>query len=247
MQNEKFQVNLSDGVQKAEIIVREVKEVNELPVLKPLKLAIAGTIGAPLEFLTRRMDQPDQINQKRCHVLVNREDISIKLVYNENDEYNTGTIKGVLEAHPKFIEFGINTGKVWTPTELGLFFKMNRSFFATREENMLLVSELMNFTASVNNNIQRAAKENGDRTDNFEQVVNSNLPKSFTLIVPLFKGNKAETIEVETFAKINGRDVSFTLLSPAAQATQEDIRDNVIDEQLAAIRDLCPDIAIIEA
>jgi hypothetical protein len=246
MQNEKFQVTLSEGVQKAEIIVREVKEVNELPVLKPLKLAISGTIGAPLEFLTRRKDEFEQINQKRCHILVEREEISIKLVYNENDEYNTGSITGVLESHPKFVEFGINTGKVWTPAELGLFFKMNRSFFATREENMKLVSELMNFSATVNNSIQRSVKESGDRTDNFEQVVNSNLPKSFVLIVPIFKGNKAETIEVETFAKINGREVAFTLLSPAAQATQEDIRDKVVDEQLEAIRVLCPDIAIIE-
>lgn len=246
MQNEKMQINLAAGMSKAEIIVREVKEVNELPVLKPLKLGISGTIGAPLEFLTRRMDQPDQINQKRCHILVDREDISIKLVYNENDEYNTGSIKGVLESHPKFVEFGINTGKVWTPAELGLFFKMNRSFFATREENMKLVSELMNFTATVNNNIQRSVKESGDRTDNFEQVVNSNLPKSFTLNVPIFKGKNPEIIEVETFAKINGREVAFTLLSPAAQATQEDIRDKVVDEQLKEIRELCPDIAIIE-
>lgn len=246
MENEKLQFNFAPGTEKAEVIIREVDKVNELPIKAPVKIDITGTIGAPLEFLKRRKDQEDQINQKRCHILVDREEISIKLVYNENDEYNTGSITGVLQAHPKFIEFGINTGKVWTPAELGVFFKMNRSFFATREENMKLVSELMNFTATVNNSIQRIVKESGDRTDNFEQVVNSNLPKSFTLIVPIFKGNKAETIEVETFAKINGREVAFTLLSPAAQATQEDIRDKVVDEQLNAIRELCPDIAIIE-
>jgi hypothetical protein len=246
MQNEKMQINLAAGMSKAEIIVREVKEVNELPVLKPIKIAIVGTIGAPFEFLTRRMDQPEQINQKRCHILVNRENISIELVYNENDEYNKGTIKGVLQPHPKFVEFGINTGQVWTPQQLGLFFKMNRAFFTTREDNMKLVSELMNFTATVNNSIQRSAKENGDRTDNFEQVVNSNLPKSFNLIIPIFKGKEAEIIEVESFAQINGREVAFTLLSPGAQAAQEDIRDKAIDEQLDSIRALCPDIAIIE-
>lgn len=148
--------------------------------------------------------------------------------------------------HPKFKEFGINTGKVWTPTELGMFFKMNRAFFGDKAENMRLVNELMNFTATVNNSIERSAKENGDRTDKFAQVVNSNLPASFTLTIPIFKGMPAETLEVETFAQVNGRDIAFILLSPAANQTMEDIRDGVIDKQITGIRELCPDIAIIE-
>jgi len=72
----------------------------------------------------------------------------------------------------------------------------------------------MNFSATVNNKIERSVKENGDRTDNFAQLVNSNLPESFTLNVPIFKGMASESLEVETFAKVDGRDVAFTLLSP---------------------------------
>lgn len=246
MQNEKMQVNLAPGMAKAEIIVREVKEVNELPVKAPIKLKLEGTIGSVFEFLSKRADQKDQINQKRCHILVDREDISIKLVFNENDEYLTGSVTGTLAMHPKFVEFGINTGKVWTPTELGMFFKMNRAFFGDKGENMRLVTELMNFTATVNNSIERSAKENGDRTDKFAQTVNSNLPKAFTLNIPIFKGMAAETLEVETFAQVNGREVAFILLSPAANQTMEDIRDKVIDEQIDRIRCLCTDIAIIE-
>lgn len=155
-------------------------------------------------------------------------------------------VVGKLAYNPKFVEFGINGGKVWTPTELGLFIKMNRAFFADRNENMKLVSCLMNFTANVNNKIDRAVKENGDRTDNFAQMVNSNLPESFTVQMPIFKGMSPETIEVETFAQVNGREVSFVLLSPGAQATLEDLRDKVIDEELSKIREIAPEIAIIE-
>jgi len=246
MQTEHMQLNFQPGVEKAEVIIREVKEVNELKVKEPLKIGLSGTIGAPFEFLKKRMDQIDQINQKRCHIIVDREEISIKLVFNENDEYNRGEVTGTLEAYPKFKEFGINTGKSWTPTALGLFFKMNRAFFSSREANMELVSTLMNFTASVNSTIERSAKESGDRSDKFEQVVNSNLPKSFNLVIPIFKGVTAETIEVETFAQVDGRQVSFTLLSPGAQAILEEIRDKAVDEQLKTIREACPDIAIIE-
>lgn len=241
-----MQVSLAPGSDKAEIIIREVAKVNELEVKAPIKLDIRGTIGSVAEFLSKRHDQEDQINQKRCHILVDREKISIKLVFNENDEYQFGNITGTLAEHPKFKEFGINSGKVWTPTELGMFFKMNRAFFTDKSENMKLVTELMNFVATVNNSIERSAKENGDRSDKFQQTVNSNLPKAFTLKIPIFKGTPAETLEVETFAQVNGRDVAFVLLSPAANQTMEDIRDKVVDDQIETIKTICPDIAIIE-
>ena len=51
---------------------------------------------------------------------------------------------------------------------------------------------------------------------------------------------------METFAQVNGREVAFILLSPAANQTMEEIRDKVVDDQLKAIREICPDIAIIE-
>jgi hypothetical protein len=246
MENEKFNIVLSNGVEKAEIILREVSVVNELPVAEPIRVNISGTIGAPLEFLKKRKDCFEQVNQKRCHLFVNREKIAIGLITNEDDFYHKGSVTGVLEFHPKFKEFGINTGKTWTPSQLGLFFKMNRAFFPNPEINMKLVHDLMNFTATVNNSIDRSMKETGDRTDKFEQVVNSNLPKSFHLSIPLFKGSEKTSIEVETFAQINGKEVSFTLLSPGAQACMEDIRDKAIDEQIQQISSICPDIAIIE-
>lgn len=127
-----------------------------------------------------------------------------------------------------------------------MFFKMNRAFFADRKTNMELVTTLMNFTATINSKIDRAVAENGSRTDNFVQMVNSNLPESFTIVLPIFKGMPAETIEVETFAQVSGREVAFTLLSPGAQATLEDLRDKVIDSEVAKIREIAPDIAVIE-
>lgn len=246
MKNENLQISLAPGCEKAEIIIREVSKVNELEVKPPIVVDISGTIGAPLEFLTKRKKADGQIDQHRCHILVNREDITIKLIINENDTYLRGSVLGTLEVHPIFISFGINNGTQWTPSKLGLFFKMNRAFFESREDNMKLVTDLMNFTATVSNSIERSVKESGDKTDKFEQVVNSNLPKSFKLKIPIFKGMPHEVIEVETFAQINGREVSFTLISPAAQQIVEELRDAAVDMQLKLIKELCYDIAIIE-
>lgn len=242
---EKFNINFPEGVTKAEVIIREGAAVKELDPKAPVKTSLEGVLGAVAEYLVKRVGK-EQFTQERSHILVKREDVELTLVINEHDEYNRGKVVGRLEFHPAFVDFGINTGKIWTPTELGLFFKMNRAFFPDRKANMDLVTSLMNFKATVDNKIERSVKENGDRTDNFAQVVNSNLPASFMLNIPIFKGMSAESLEVETFAQINGREVAFTLLSPGAKETLESIRDEAIDAELICIQQIAPDIAIIE-
>lgn len=245
MENEGIKIVTGDK-EKVEVILRKVDKVNELPVKPPIAPLIEGTLTAPMEFLLKRIDQIDQINQKRCLVITDREKMSISLITHDNNPYLQGKITGTLEVHPKFKEFGINGGKVWSPTELGLFLKMNRAFFKSKEENMKLVTELMNFKAKVDNVIERSVKEKGDRTENFSQVVNSNLPEKFSITIPLMKGYPKEEIEVETFAQINGREVAFILISPGAQETMDLVSDKAIDEQLTIIRGIAPDIAIIE-
>jgi len=245
MQTEKLQIFLGENVTKAEVILREGQAIKELEPKAPVKTILAGVIGIPVEYLKKRINT-GQFTQERSYITVDRERIMIELVINEDDEYLRGIINGKLEFHPKFIEFGINTNKVWTPFELAMFFKMNRAFFPDKATNMKLVTDLMNFTGTVNSKIERGIKENGNNSDVFIAEVNSNLPAKFMLSIPIFKGMKAETLEVETFAKINGREVSFILLSPGANQTIEEIRDKTIDENLAQVREIAPDIAIIE-
>jgi hypothetical protein len=242
---DRFQINLGNDNHYAEVVVREGAAVKQLEPKPPVKTNIEGVIGTPAEYLVKRIET-GQFTQERSRLVVNREKISLKLIINEDDEYQIGFITGRLEPHPNFTEFGINTGKMWSPNELGLFFKMNRAFFPDRQTNMKLVSDLMNFTATVNNVLEKGIKESGDSSNIFVQTVNSNLPKSFILKIPVFKGMPAECIEIETFAKVNGREVSFMLISPAANQVVEDIRNNMIDAQLSVIREIAPELAIIE-
>jgi len=238
-------LNLPDSISQNEVIIREGEAAKVIDPKPPVKTNLSGVIGAPVEYLKKRVNT-NQFKQERSHLIVEREKIMLTLIINEDNDYLRGQVQGQLEQHPKFIEFGVNTGKIWTPIELGMFFKMNRSFFMDMKSNMKLVTELMNFTATVNSKVEQSVKPNGSQTDNFAQLVNSNLPESFFLNIPVFKGMPAETLEVETFAKINGREVLFTLLSPGANQTLEEIRDKAIDEQLTQIREIAPDIAIIE-
>lgn len=246
MQDQKLNFQLAPGQEHLTITTLEGKAPAQLDEKAPIKTDIKGTLGAVQEYLAKRV-AAGQFEQRDCHILVNRDKASIHLVFNEKDAYNRGEVHGAVEFNPKFEEFGINDAdKPWTPVSLGLFFKMNRPYFESKDENMKLVSTLMHFTATVNSSVESFLGQNGDRAEAYSQAVNSNLPSSFKLKIPILKGGPAWDIEVETFAKISGKDVQFILISPDAADLMEDAKLHAIDEQLEKIREIAPEIAIIE-
>ena len=225
-----------------EVVLREGKAPVALDPKEPTPVGIEGTIDSPLRWLEKRVGL---IDQKWANITVNRDDMEISLVDKETDYYRN-RITGVLQPSKEMVEFGINAEKKWEPIKLSKFFKMHRAFFKDKSENMTLVSALKNFKAKVNQDIERSKEENGSRTDNYSQVVDSNLPGSFKLNIPLFKGFACEEIEVEIYADVDGRDVSLSLVSAGANEAIEEYKNKVIDEHLDAIRKIAPDIVIIE-
>ena len=218
-----------------EVVLREGEASVALDPKEPERVVINGTIDAPFKWLEKRVEL---INQKSSHIIVNRDKMYLSLTIDETNYYQT-VIGGILQASKEMQEFGINTDKKWEPIKLSQFFK-------DKSENMMLVSTLKNFKAKVNQDIERSKEENGSKTDNYSQVVDSNLPKSFKLNIPLFKGFQCEEIEVEIYADVDGREVSLSLVSAGANEAIEEYKNKVIDEQIEAIKDVAPDIVIIE-
>lgn len=226
-----------------EVIIREGQAPKAIDPKAPLNVNIKGTIESPLRWLQKRLET---FFSKTAHVYVDRDKMSITLVINETSEYNKATIAGYLETSEEVKSFGINTGKQWEPQKLSMFLKMNRAFFSDKTKNMTLVSELKNFKANINSQVEQFKSENGSYTDNYSQVVDSNLPSSFKVRIPLFKGFSPEEVEVETYADIDGRNVTISLMSAGANETMQHYKNKVIDEQLAQIAEVAPYIVIIE-
>lgn len=225
-----------------EVVLREGEAPVALDPKEQERVVINGTIDAPLRWLEKRVEL---INQKATNIIVNRDKMRIALTIDETSYYQT-EINGILQASKEMQEFGINVEKKWEPIKLSKFIKMHRAFFTDKSQNMMLVSTLKNFKAKVNQDIERSKEENGSKVDNYSQVVDSNLPKSFKLNIPLFKGFACEEIEVEIYADVDGRDVSLSLVSAGANEAIEEYKNKVIDVQLDAIRQIAPDIVIVE-
>ena len=186
------------------------------------------------------------MEHNRTHLLVNRDNLNIKLVINETDKRNGMSITGQIELSRQFKSFGVNMDVQFAPEDLANFFRINRTYFKERNENMVLVSQLKSFRAKIETEVEREKKDNGSVTDVYKKVVNSNLPASFKVCIPIYKGAKPEEIEIEVIATVNGRDVALELISPDAASIVEDVRDRLIDEQIKNITEFAPEIPVLE-
>ena len=240
--NEKpITVNLPEGQSQVQVLYGPAPK--QLDAKAPIKVSIDGTIEAPARWLEKRVGD---IDQHKAHVLVDRDSMSICLVINEDDPYKDGSVRGKIAVSDIVTKFGINTGKKWQPEQLGQFLKMNRSLFVSKEENMAVVGSLKSFSARVNQDVVRDNQENGNRNYAFRQAVDSNIPQKFALKIPVFKGCAPVEVEVETYASIDGTDVTIVLQSAGVNDIMEDARNTAIDAEIARIQDIAPEIAIIE-
>lgn len=235
-------VNLPEGQNTITILKGEAPQ--QLDQLAPVKVNITGTIYAPLVFLTKRVND---IDQHKAHIIVNRDDMKITLIINEDDAYIRGKVEGTLEYSRIYKELGINSKKIWRPESLAQFLKINRAFATDKAENMRIVSALKKYEGKVEQSIKRGADEKGNRSASFIQdVAESNLPEEFKMRIPIFSGGDYVDIVVETYVSIDGTDVQILLQSAGANDVAEDVRANAISDILCKIEEIAPEIAIIE-
>lgn len=215
----------------------------QLDELAPVKVEISGTIDAPLRWLEKRIGD---IDQHKAYLHVNRDKLNMVLIIAEDDPYRRGTVCGKLQLSEIFQKLGINSEKGWVPENLGQFLKLHRTYFPNRDENNTVVFALKQFEAKVNQTVQRETKENGNRTAVFRQAVDSNIPPSFKLRLPIFSGGDPVEIDVETYASIDGSDVTVSLQSAGAYDAVEDVKLNEIGRVIEQIREIAPELVIIE-
>lgn len=217
-----------------------IRNDNPVIVYERQKVGIVGILSTPMLYLEKRHDL---INLRASHLIVNREKMTLSLTANEEDHFKHA-LKGSLEIHPDFAAFGINGGVSWDAFSLGDFVRMNRTFFDSIDFAVKMVTQLKTFKAKVATEREKIQKQNGDFRTVFEQVVTHNLPEKFNLTIPIFKGYPAEKIEVEVH--VNPADLSMLLISPEGKDKLTLLKDRAIDEQLAKIREIAPELLITE-
>ena len=229
-----------------------------LPMREPETVNLTGTIDAPARWVEskQRLNHKEaynggntdessivEENGNNSRVMVYREEGSVTLIENETSYYRN-TIEGRLCTSEKYDKFGINSGDYKNPQDMADFFKMNRTCFASVAEANSLVNLLRNFEANVTSQMKDLDDRRGNITQLRQQVVQSNLPDSFTLTMPIFNGLPKQNIEVEVW--IDPATYGCTLISAQAEDLKVELADKAIDEVVERIREAAPAITIIE-
>ena len=274
MENEekKCFVNIGNytGENPIEIIYREDKAVEHLkpmPVKMPEAINISGTIHTVAEWLGKRKEL---IEINNCRLVVNRDESAIRLIVNECNSMPSlseeafknldgsdlnialapkSIIEGRMEYSEMYTDLQINEDYWWSPVQLSKFLRLNRVIFGDRkEEGMALISALKNVKAKISSDYEKKKELHGQisKTEYFSQEVMHNLPESFTVELAIFKGSPKEKYEIEIDADIVDGEIKVQLLSPAINEDVENARDVLINKEVEAISQLCPDLVIIE-
>lgn len=233
----------------------------------PEPLNISGTIETPLEFLKKRLHTIDITN---AHVEVCRDTSEIELVINESNYHPslsseeldtfcdrdilldkflpTSRIVGTIRYSKEFADLGINSDvQRWSPVKLAQYFRLNRHLFDDKQVSMALVSQLKNIKATISGKYQKEKETHGtiSQTEFFELHIAHELPDSFVLNMPIFKGGEKAKFAVEIDAEYIDGNILVSLVSPAMCEAMEVARDAIIDDVVKKITDVAQDIVVI--
>jgi hypothetical protein len=226
MSNEKIEIKLSDN--QKELIIRQgiAEPIHEQKAYTYIEMLITS----PADWFEKRVNNI-QVNPMDCHVVADYKDRSILLVLNERDK-TVDKIGGMLIINEELEKLCINKGPVSIRT-LAKTLKMKRHLFADKEDCMRLVSELLSFRAKIEKEVEKFDDRRGNKRDLTAHVVNSNLPKGFTLNLPIFEGMEKFTINIEIEIDVNDTDTTVTLISPDLEELIITQTDLVFEKELS--------------
>lgn len=192
----------------AEIVVRS----GDAPKIEaPTPINISGQITAPRVFFEARRGQarpvfltPLQSKPEPspefpildCHVVVDRNNRTIKFVQNDRDHFKN-TITGTLKFAKVFRDFDVNGTTPRRPQELAKLLKRYLFLFSDRPAAMQLISDLMNFKGSIKADVEDSKDTRGNKKNSVSIAVETNVPVSFLLQLPVFEGRPKVAFAVE--------------------------------------------------
>jgi len=200
----------------------------------------AGSINSAWEYLSKKVVKPEIIEHSKLEFCYDK--LYIDLHYDARQR-NPDVIQGKLKLHPDLEKFSINSSKTYNTFELADFMKMNRHYFENKDYAMKLVQILRGFEGKVRLDMEAKADTRGNSKALINQVVESNIPEEFILLLPVFVGQEKIRLTVE----INiTADFSCSLISPDLKELIDLESKTILDGQLTKIKEMHPELKVFE-
>ena len=232
MSSEKLTIALAPGAEPQEVVIRHGQAEEIYP---PERIYEKGLINAPvLYFISRRQNKPDYFDLSKTLVIVKLAEGEILLQADPTSKFGD-QVFGLIHLNPVLREFFLTDqtgGKHIQPNDLAEVFRRNLRFFPNQEEARNLIFQLKNIKITAQGKVERAQDDRGAKRNVFEQSVESNVPVSFTLKMPIFHGSQPIVFTVEIFLEVNGPSVTCQLFAGSLIDLIEKQREEMLAESI---------------
>lgn len=196
-------------------------------------IELAGDINAPAEFDSKRKSEYDKL---QCHVIVDKENSTIKLVVNERDFVKT-TISGRLQLFTELSALKINENKTYSPRELYDTLKFSGAYFKNREQHAALCDKLTKFTGRIESDFVNSNDFKGNVAHSKLTKIKTDLDLKFTLAIPIYKGSEPSVFDVDICLDSKDGGVICWLESVEMHELKTKISGELIDGNIAKLSD----------
>lgn len=229
--------NLTLKVENAgnEIIIREG---TALPQVAPKKIEIVGDIKTVSTFVNLRYKATESagrqtINKDLAIVEVDKKKRTIVLSLDPTDPYGT-VITAKLEPNPDLEQFHINGKQQFSQRELINLLKFSRLYFEDFGKHGDLLKAYTAFTAKTSTNLSNDSDNRGNKNFAFDKKVETGLPATFIMNLPIFKGQAPKRFMVEICVDVTDAAASFWFESIELAELMELDGEMILNEELKA-------------
>lgn len=232
-------INLKlESIEGNEIIIREGQA---LPPVEPQKVQITGDIKTVSSFLAKRKTASNLAGQQfierdKAIVEVDKEAMTITLKLDPEHKYGT-VVTAKLEPNPDLAQFFINKNKQFSQRELVQLLKFSRLYFEDFGKHGDLFKAYQAFTAKTFTDLAGDQDTRGNKNFAFNKKVESGLPASFVMNIPVFKGQDPKRFMVEICLDVTDAAASFWLESVELKELQDIESDKIMEGELEACKD----------
>lgn len=235
MSKQTLKVNVDPGIK--ELVIREGRAEEIYP---PETIGLSGRITAPIEYFeSRRKVKPDYFDLSKTVVLVDINKGRITLMADPTSKFGD-VIEGQLFGNPVLSDFHLTDGtqgSYFSPSELAVVFRRNIRFFDNQDEARKMIFQLKNLKVQTSGTVEKRNDDRGNKANVFEQSVESNVPVSFTLKMPIFQNEAPVRFQVDIFLEVTGSSVHCLLDSVQLSELIETETERVLTDAVKGFYD----------
>lgn len=224
-----------------------ILEGKTLDFKHPEKIKLSGNIQSISAFLAKRYSGRvgkglQEVDKEKAVVVVDADKMTVHLDIDPENHFGAEVLATLLFT-PELLAFNINVeGHEFTREAMIKLLKYNKRFFENPMKQEELLNSYMKLNLTGSTQIKAESDDRGNRDFAFKKNIESqNIPHSFVLEIPIFKGQPVEKFRVDICISVTEGSVRFWFESVELVELIEERKQSIFAEELKT----CQDFVII--